>query len=69
MNYGWEWDLQSLENNKLSSRNKINKHIKSTDISRVDLIIRWGGRRRLSGFYQYNQYILILYNRRLLARF
>ncbi|ACQ54900.1 polyprenyl diphosphate synthase [Clostridium botulinum] len=50
VNYGWEWDLQALENNKLSSRNKINKHIKSTDISRVDLIIRWGGRRRLSGF-------------------
>ena len=24
--------------------------IKSRDISRVDLIIRWGGRRRLSGF-------------------
>ena len=50
VNYGWEWDLEALENNNLSSRNKINKHIKSTDISRVDLIIRWGGRRRLSGF-------------------
>ncbi|APF27777.1 di-trans,poly-cis-decaprenylcistransferase [Clostridium sporogenes] len=50
VNYGWEWDLEDLENNNLSSRNKINKHIKSTDISRVDLIIRWGGRRRLSGF-------------------
>lgn len=25
-------------------------YIKSKDISRVDLIIRWGGRRRLSGF-------------------
>ena len=24
--------------------------LKSEDISRIDLIIRWGGRRRLSGF-------------------
>ena len=24
--------------------------IASSDISRIDLIIRWGGRRRLSGF-------------------
>ena len=24
--------------------------LKSADVSRVDLIIRWGGRRRLSGF-------------------
>lgn len=37
VNYGWQWDLK--ENN-----------IKSKDISRIDLIIRWGGRRRLSGF-------------------
>jgi undecaprenyl diphosphate synthase len=25
-------------------------NIKSSDVSRIDLIIRWGGRRRLSGF-------------------
>ncbi len=49
VNYGWEWDLNQL---KVSDDNKKNiiKHIKSNDISRVDLIIRWGGRRRLSGF-------------------
>ncbi|MGL5648505.1 MAG: undecaprenyl diphosphate synthase family protein [Clostridium sp.] len=39
INYGWEWDL---------SKNL--KSIYSSDISRIDLIIRWGGRRRLSGF-------------------
>lgn len=50
VNYGWEWDLEALENNPLGSRKKINEYIKSTDVSRVDLIIRWGGRRRLSGF-------------------
>lgn len=41
VNYDWEWDLKSLKDNKC---------LKSFDISRVDLIIRWGGRRRLSGF-------------------
>lgn len=49
VNYGWEWDLNQL---KLSNDKKknVHKHIKSNDVSRVDLIIRWGGRRRLSGF-------------------
>ena len=37
IHYGWSWDLKSTP-------------LKSKDISRIDLIIRWGGRRRLSGF-------------------
>jgi undecaprenyl diphosphate synthase len=49
VNYGWEWDLQDITN-KTHNRKMINEQIKSYDISRVDLIIRWGGRRRLSGF-------------------
>ena len=32
------------------NKNNIQNHIQSFDISRLDLIIRWGGRRRLSGF-------------------
>lgn len=41
VNYGWEWDIAGInENGKL----------RSAAISRVDLIIRWGGMRRLSGF-------------------
>lgn len=41
VNYDWEWDLrQALVTGKLAS----------ADISRVDMLIRWGGRRRLSGF-------------------
>lgn len=36
VNYSWEWDLK----NNWSSR----------DIPRIDLVIRWGGMRRLSGF-------------------
>ncbi|MHC1683551.1 MAG: undecaprenyl diphosphate synthase family protein [Clostridiaceae bacterium] len=49
VNYGWEWDLKNLLQSN-SNKSKINSLIKSNDISRVDLIIRWGGRRRLSGF-------------------
>ena len=47
VNYGWQWDL----NQALAGKNaNIQTGIHSIDISRVDLIIRWGGRRRLSGF-------------------
>lgn len=38
VNYGWDWDLHNT--NGLASQ----------DISRIDLILRWGGRCRLSGF-------------------
>ena len=41
VNYGWEWDLSHM---------KIDGNYHSYDISRVELIIRWGGMRRLSGF-------------------
>lgn len=41
VNYGWEWDLAGL---------KDGGEIRSADISRLDLIVRWGGGRRLSGF-------------------
>lgn len=49
VNYGWEWDLAKLEGTG-SSRKKICSKLQSHDISRIDLIIRWGGMRRLSGF-------------------
>jgi undecaprenyl diphosphate synthase len=39
-NYGWEWDLDGMRNGGLHSR----------DVGRLDLIVRWGGGRRLSGF-------------------
>lgn len=52
VNYGWHWDLANLLQNldKIKSKNSLLNGLKSWDISRVDLIIRWGGRRRLSGF-------------------
>lgn len=49
VNYGWEWDLNSLKTSNKNKKN-ITSNIRSNDISRIDLIIRWGGRRRLSGF-------------------
>jgi undecaprenyl diphosphate synthase len=40
VNYGWEWDLNGLKTGEL----------RSADIHRLDLIVRWGGGRRFSGF-------------------
>lgn len=37
INYSWQWDLKS-------------EGYKTKDISPIDLVIRWGGMRRLSGF-------------------
>jgi len=54
VNYGWRWDLSHFisTSGKINSKEprNINKHIASSDVSRIDLIVRWGGRRRLSGF-------------------
>lgn len=44
VNYGWNWDLNCLYGNDKSGQQG------SKDVSRMDLIIRWGGRHRLSGF-------------------
>lgn len=49
VNYGWEWDLYSLKSTSNKSKS-IMPTVHSSEISRIDLIIRWGGRRRLSGF-------------------
>lgn len=49
VNYGWEWDLYNLKSSSNKSKSII-PTIHSNEISRIDLIIRWGGRRRLSGF-------------------
>lgn len=40
VNYGWKWDLNGLKGGRLHSHK----------VSRIDLIVRWGGGRRLSGF-------------------
>lgn len=41
VNYGWQWDLDGLRNGH---------GLRSQDVSPLDLIVRWGGGRRLSGF-------------------
>lgn len=43
VNYSWEWDLGLHDG-------VIGPALKTADVSRIDLVIRWGGRRRLSGF-------------------
>ena len=51
VNYGWQWDLNNALINYITGRTgSFAQSIASADISRIDLIIRWGGRRRLSGF-------------------
>lgn len=51
VNYGWLWDIsRALDGGSESQSDGILDKIHSSEISRVDLIIRWGGRRRLSGF-------------------
>ncbi|MCK8828184.1 undecaprenyl diphosphate synthase family protein [Natroniella acetigena] len=50
VNYGWHWDLSNLNQNETRSKQGIIGSLQSKDISRIDLIIRWGNRRRLSGF-------------------
>jgi len=53
VNYGWEWDLAGLTNGGLHSNN----------VSRLDLIVRWGGGRRLSGFLHVQSVYANLYVR------
>lgn len=50
VNYGWHWDLHNLNKKDNISVKNLQPNLKSSQISRIDLIIRWGGRRRLSGF-------------------
>lgn len=52
VNYDWHWDISHAlreDTNRGTSRKKLWQAIASSDVSRIDLIIRWGGRRRLSG--------------------
>jgi len=49
INYGWEWDLNNLKTSDPSQTDIIH-NLKSSAVSKIDLIIRWGGWSRLSGF-------------------
>lgn len=47
VNYGWEWDLSQMSTAK--SRTTIYQNLQSAEVSAIDMVIRWGGMRRLSG--------------------
>lgn len=51
VNYGWNWDLQTAVCAQAAGdRRPFPELLASADVSRVDLLVRWGGMRRLSGF-------------------
>jgi undecaprenyl diphosphate synthase len=54
VNYSWQWDLNlalvSWTGKELSVNDRRLPGIGSEQISRINLVLRWGGRRRLSGF-------------------
>lgn len=50
VNYGWNWDLNHAHKHPDADSSNFYAKIASSDISRIDLILRWGGRYRLSGF-------------------
>ena len=47
-NYDWRWDLQAAGSN--GRKGPRSRAWASSDIPDIDLVVRWGGRRRLSGF-------------------
>lgn len=53
VNYGWQWDLDSAQRSDQKQGGRaapLSRGVASSDVSRVELVIRWGGRSRLSGF-------------------
>jgi undecaprenyl diphosphate synthase len=54
VNYSWQWDfnqaLCARPRKRLSIKDRQLVGMGSAGISRIDLVMRWGGRRRLSGF-------------------
>jgi undecaprenyl diphosphate synthase len=52
VNYGWNWDMQTAVSAAAASpvNRPFVEHLASADVSRIDLVVRWGGMRRLSGF-------------------
>ena len=51
-NYGWEWELRAALSAAASmdGGGHVDELLASADVSRIDVIVRWGGMRRLSGF-------------------
>lgn len=50
VNYDWHWDVNTATTRSLGgSRKDLLQSVASAEIPRIDLVVRWGGRRRLSG--------------------
>ena len=50
VNYDWHWDIHTAVTHAPGgSRKDLLQSVASAEIPRIDLVIRWGGRRRLSG--------------------
>ncbi|MBC8064175.1 MAG: undecaprenyl diphosphate synthase family protein, partial [Chlorobia bacterium] len=48
VNYGWNWDLQhAICQGRDNPRKPITELLASSDVSRIDMVVRWGGMRRL----------------------
>jgi undecaprenyl diphosphate synthase len=52
VNYGWNWDIQTAVRAQAAPGESrgFQELLASADVSRIDLLVRWGGMRRLSGF-------------------
>jgi len=52
VNYGWNWDIQTAvcARSREGETRGFQELLASADVSRIDLLVRWGGMRRLSGF-------------------
>lgn len=52
VNYGWRWDLEAGRRGSESAADgrDATHALGSHQVSRIDLVVRWGGRSRLSGF-------------------
>lgn len=52
VNYGWNWDIQTAVRAQatVGETRGFQELLASADVSRIDLLVRWGGMRRLSGF-------------------
>lgn len=53
VNYSWSWDLRSALETQSCARADPFGRLASNAASRIDLVVRWGGRSRLSGFLPY----------------
>ena len=49
INYSWKWDLDMALGKRIRKQD-ILRNIGSKGVSRIDLVVRWGERHRLSGF-------------------